>query len=54
MSKIREIITEPSKMYTSETFKVKIRAIRYLIHEEVKNITVSQLKQYTISQLKGE
>lgn len=54
MLKIKEIITEPSKMYAGETFKIKIKAIRYLIHEEIKALTVSELKKFTIDQLRGE
>ena len=54
MSKIREIITEPSKMYAGETFKIKIKAIRYLAYEEIKQLTISKLKEFTVSQVKGE
>lgn len=54
MLKIKEIITEPTKLYAGEIFKIKIKAIRYLIHKEIKGLTVSELKKYKISQLKGE
>lgn len=54
MLKIKEIITEPTKLYAGETFKIKIKAIRYLIHEEIKELTVSELKKFKVNQLKGE
>lgn len=56
MSKIQEIILEPSKIYVGSTFKLKIKAIRYTTYEELKanNKTYEQLKDFEYSNLKGE
>jgi hypothetical protein len=54
MPKIQEIQIEPSRIEIGSTFKLKIRAIRYAIYEEIKIKTVSQLKEYTVGELKGE
>lgn len=54
MIKIKEIITEPTKLYVGETFKIKIKTIRHLIYEEIKKITINDLKKFTINQIKGE
>lgn len=54
MSKIIEKIIEPSKPETGSIFKLKIKAIRYLTYSEIKNKTVSKIKQYKVSELKGE
>jgi hypothetical protein len=53
MSKIKEIIVEPSKVYVGSTFKLKIKAIRYMTCKEMKTITCKQAKQYTCKQVKG-
>lgn len=52
-NKITEIITEPNKIYVDSVFKLKIKAIRYLIYDETKTKTYSQIKGYTYNQLKG-
>lgn len=54
MSKIKEMIVEPSRIVCGSTFKLKIKAIRYLTYSELKTIRVSNLKEYTVSELKGE
>lgn len=38
-NKIKEIIVEPSKVYESSTFKLKIKAIRYMTCKEMKTKT---------------
>ena len=35
------------------TFKLKVKAIRYLTHGEIKRLTVKELKKYTVIQVKG-
>lgn len=54
MSKIKEIIVEPSRIVCGSTFKLKIKAIRYLTHGELKTIRIRNLKEHTVSELKGE
>ena len=54
MSKIIEKILEPSRIEVGSTFKLKIKAIRYLTYAELKQQTVSSIKQYTVAELKGE
>lgn len=54
MNKITEKILEPSRIEVGSTFKLKIRAIRYATYEEIKTKTVSQLKEYTVGEFKGE
>lgn len=53
-NKIIEKITEPSKIYESSTFLLKIKTIRYLTYDEVKENTYTQTKVYTYAQLKGD
>lgn len=53
MSKIKEIIVEPSRIVCSSTFKLKIKAIKYLTHGELKNIQVKNLKEHTVLDVKG-
>ena len=54
MSKIQEIIVEPTKVQVGSTFKLKVKVIRYLTYNEMKQLTVSKLKDFTVNQLKGE
>ena len=55
MSKIKEIIIEPSKVYAGSIFKLKIKAIRYAQYRELKQkLTYNTTKQYSYSELKGE
>lgn len=54
MSKIQEIIVEPSKIYAGSTFKLKIKAIRYATYNELKVRTYSTMQNFTYSELKGE
>lgn len=54
MSKIIEKIIEPARIEASSTFKIKVKAIRYAIYQEMKVKTVSFLKDYTVADLKGE
>lgn len=56
MSKIQEIILEPSKIYIGSAFKLKIRAIRHTTYKELKEQekTYNQLKNFKYSDLKGE
>ena len=53
-NKIKEIIVEPEKIYIGSTFKLKIKAIRYMTYNEVKTKTYNQIKNYTYNELKGE
>lgn len=52
-NKIVEIITEPSQIHVGSVFKLKIKAIRYLTYNEVKNKTYNQIKNYAYNNLKG-
>ncbi len=54
MSKIIEKIVEPTKIEVGSTFRLKIKAIRYLTYSEIKEQTISKLKQFTITEMKGE
>lgn len=54
MNKIVEKIIEPSRIEVGFTFKLKIKAIRYMSYGELKERTISKIKQYTIADLKGE
>lgn len=54
MGKIIDKIVEPSRIEVGSTFKLKIKAIRYIIYAELKEQTVSKLKEYTVAELKGE
>lgn len=53
-NKIIEQILEPTKIMCGSVFKLKIKAIRYMTYEEMKSLTVLNLKSYTVSSLKGE
>lgn len=54
MNKIVEVRTEPSVIYTGQSFKLKVKAIRYLTFEELKELTFTEVAQYTFGELKGE
>lgn len=54
MSKIKEVIVEPDKIYVGSTFKLKIKAIRYLTYAEMKSKTYSYFKTSKYKNLKGE
>ena len=53
-NKILEKIIEPSKIIVGSTFLLKVKAIRYLTYDELKEKTYSENKAYTYSELKGE
>ncbi len=53
MSKIKEIIVEPSRIVCGSTFKLKIKAIKHLTYGELKNIQVKNLKEHTVLDVKG-
>ena len=54
-NKIKEVIVEPNKIYVGSTFKLKIKAIRYLTYSELKEkLKYETLKKYSYSKLKGE
>lgn len=42
-NKIKEIIVEPSKVYESSTFKLKIKAIRYMTCKEARTWTCREV-----------
>lgn len=55
MSKITEIILEPSKIYAGSNFLLKIKAIRYATYQELKQKkTYTETQDYSYSDLKGE
>lgn len=53
-NKITEIIVEPNKVYVGSTFKLKIKAIRYMTYEEIETKTYEEIEDYTYSELEGE
>lgn len=54
MNIIKEIVVEPNKVYVGSTFKLKIKAIRYLTYAEMKSKTYSYFKTSKYKNLKGE
>lgn len=55
MSKIKEVITEPSRIEVGSTFMLKIKAIRYATYNECKTkLTYTTIQDYTYGELKGE
>lgn len=56
MSKIKEIIIEPEKIYSGSIFKLKIKAVRYLTYQELKQKqkNYSNTKKFTYKNLKGD
>ena len=52
--KITEIIVEPEKISTGSTFKLKIKAIRYITYAELENKTYEEIENYTYNELEGE
>lgn len=53
-TKIIEKIVEPSKVYIGSTFKLKIKAIRYLTYNELKNMTYQEGKAFIYKTMKGD
>ena len=53
-NKITEVVLEPTQIYTGNTFKLKVKAIRYVTFDELKTLTYNQVKQFTYGNLKGE
>ena len=54
MNKIAEIRIEPSEIYTGQKFKLKVKAIRFVTFDELKEITFNQVKDFTFGELKGD
>ena len=54
MSKIIEKVLEPSKINTGSIFLLKIKAIRYVTYDELRNKTNNDIKIFTYKSLKGE
>ena len=54
MNKITEIILEPGKVYAGSIFLLKIKATRYLTYGELKELTVNRVKDFTVTELKGD
>ena len=52
--KILEKKIEPKHIEVGNKFKIKIKAIRYMIYGEMKKETILNLKKYTVSNLKGD
>ena len=54
-NKITEIILEPSKVYVGSTFRLKVKAVKYVTYSEIKaKETYNTLKEYSYNDLKGE
>ena len=54
MTKINEIIIEPSKIYVDSNFKIKIKAVRYTTYNDVKNKTYNYSKKFKYKDLRGD
>ena len=52
-NKIIEKIIEPTKVYVGSSFKLKIKAIRYLTCKEAKTKTCEYMKQFTCGEVRG-
>lgn len=53
MSKIQEIIVEPSKIIVGSTFKLKVKTINYITYKEMKSKTYKYFRDYKYKDLKG-
>ena len=53
MSKIQQIIVEPTKVQVGSTFKLKIKAINYLTYKGMKTKKYKYFKNYKYKDLKG-
>lgn len=53
-NKIKEVIVEPSKMYVGDSFRLKVKAIRYATYNELKPFNYNEVKNYTYKELKGD
>lgn len=53
LTKIIEKIVEPNKVYTDSTFKLKIKAIRYMTCKEMKTITCEEAKKFSCGEVVG-
>ena len=55
MSKIKEILIEPTKLQVGSFFKLKIKAFRGISYQESKDsFTYSSIQDYHYSNLKGD
>lgn len=55
MAKIKEIIIEPTIIYTNNSFKLKIKVQRGLTFQELKdNMTFTTAKANSFGELKGD
>lgn len=52
--KIKEIITEPSKVEVGSVFKLKIKAIRYVTYQELATLDYEDVDNYTYGELRGD
>lgn len=53
-NKITNILIEPSRVFTNNKFKLKVKAIRYVTYDELKTLTYNQVRNFTWGNLKGE
>lgn len=53
LTKIIEKIVEPDKIYVGSTFKLKIKAIRYMTCKEMKTITCEEAKKFSCREVVG-
>lgn len=54
MTKIKEMIVEPSKIFTGSILKIKVKVIKHITYGEIKELKISKIKEYKVKQLKGE
>ena len=53
-NKITEVKIEPIPIYAGKKFKLKVKAIRYVTFDELKELTYNQVKNFTYGNLKGD
>ena len=53
-NKIKEIIVEPSKVYESSTFKLKIKVLRYMTCEEMQLKSCIESSKWKCKEVTGE
>lgn len=53
-NKITEILVEPNKLKVGSTFKLKIKAIRYMTCEEMKTKTCAESSKWKCKEVAGE
>ena len=53
-TKIKEILTEPTKIEVGSVFRLKVKVIRYLTYDELTTKIYDYLKNFTYNDLEGK